>query len=140
MRALEELRARIDLSDDELIRAVERLAKTEAAWREAIEAGLITEEEIAQMHASMPETLRETKKLVAEVQLQDEMAAVVALSALRKHRDGNLEDALPLLRRTVATYYRGISSEPSPLQESFLERVDGLAESDPELKSLLEQP
>ncbi|MEM9236858.1 MAG: hypothetical protein AAGB14_08770, partial [Verrucomicrobiota bacterium] len=123
IRSIMELRSRLDLSDDEIIRAIERLAKTEAFWKEAIEEGLTTEEELAQMHASMPETLRKLDDLRSEMLGQDAMAAAVSLATLRHYHDDSIDNALPTLRYMVANYYRSIRAEPTEQEAGFIARV-----------------
>jgi hypothetical protein len=137
IRALGELRGRIELSDDQLVVAIERLAKSEAAWNDAIEAGLTTEEEIAKMLATLPETLGELDEMRAEMLTQDAMAAAVALTVLTHHHDGSAEEVLPSVRHVIARYYRSIVSSPSELEAGFIKKVDRMAERDEELAAML---
>lgn len=137
LQSLQDLRSRIAVSDEELILAIERLTKVEAAWREAIAAGLVTEQEIAGMFATMPETMLKLDQLESELLAQDAMAAAVALTVLQHHHDNTLENILPQMRRIISDYYRSVASKPSEAETGFLKRVEQLAGRDEELALLL---
>jgi hypothetical protein len=133
------LQQRTGLYDDELASAAQRWAKVDRAFQEAVDQGLTTEEGISRMYQEMPQTMGEIKGLEGKLLQQDTMAAAVAFSALKLHHEGKPEESLLVPREVIARYCRGLPDAPSELEAGFLAKVERLAESDPELKRLLEE-
>jgi len=126
------------LSDDELSQALERWVEMYAGAKDLLESGDLfgsgawTPEHFAEM-------MNESEKALKEVRHEDQMLAICSLGHLSALNDRRYEELAESLRGIVVRHYTTVKERPNEVGENFVRKVHELAESDSELKSLLEQ-
>lgn len=129
---LTEAQERFGLSDGEMEVAIERWIKFVDVWNDAIESGIIDEEQLADFPAMAEE-------LLAEQGAKNGLQAVYSLAHLSALNHDRVDEVRESLHRIISDHYRFGKAMGDKDYDAFAEKAEKVAEGDPELKRLLDE-
>jgi hypothetical protein len=134
---LNRIQAESSLSDEDMSKALERWIEVYSGTQDLLES-----EEALGDKAWTPERLGKLhegiEKVISETRSEDRLLALISLNHLSSLNNKRYDEIAITLREIIAKHYREVMGRTNEVDMIYVRKARELANTDPELKKLLE--